>query len=77
MELLWIVAGTGLLIAGVLIALIGAISPSLAEFFDRPWCWVRGHDLTRHVMNTRYGDHRAEVWQCSRHRALVTIVKEA
>lgn len=74
MDLLLIAGASALLFAGVLIAAIGALAPSLSEFFDRPLCWVFGHKPDRYMFPTMYRGQHSEVWRCARGHGLVTYV---
>lgn len=74
MDLLLILSAVALLIAGVLIAVAGAIAPSLSEFLDRPGCWLFGHRLDRYLFPTTRNGMGAECWRCGRCEHVITLV---
>ena len=77
---------TEMLMAGSLLVLalggwviwLGMARPSWSEFWDRPVCWLVGHNLTNALFDTTcpVGEttYPAAVWRCSRHASLVTVV---
>lgn len=71
-----VIAVTGM-VAGVLIAVAGAIAPSLSEFADRPLCWLFGHRPNRYLFPTTHNGQPAQVWRCARGHDPVIYVGEA
>ena len=77
---------TEMLIAGSLLVLalagwvmwLGMARPSWSEFWDRPLCWLIGHDLTNPIFETTYpvGEtiYPATIWRCSRHATPVIVI---
>ena len=63
------------MIVGVLIAVAGALAPSLSEFMDRPLCWLFGHRPDRYLYPTIHNGQPAQVWRCARGHDPVTYVE--
>lgn len=63
-----------MLLAGVFLALIGAVGATPAEFWDRPLCWLRGHRLDRYISPTTFDGKAGHVYRCSRCLNMVTVI---